>query len=68
MAGKKTSAEQAREEAEEATLGSMLDGAFGAMDGIEGPSEPEPIAEETSEVPAESVSYTHLTLPTILLV
>ena len=54
MAGKKTSAEQAREEAEEATLGSMLDGAFGAMDGIEGPSEPEPIAEETSEVPAES--------------
>ena len=48
MAGKKTSAEQAREQAEEATLGSMLDGAFGAMDGIEGPS----------------VSYTHLTLPT----
>ena len=59
MAGKKTSAEQAREEAEEATLGSMLDGAFGAMDGIEGPSEPEPpepepIAEETPEVPAEA--------------
>ena len=56
MAGKKTSAEQAREEAEEATLGSMLDGAFGAMDGIEGPSEPEPepIAEETSEDPVEA--------------
>ena len=63
MAGKKTSAEQAREEAEEATLGSMLDGAFGAMDGIEGPSEPEPpepepiaeeTPEETSEIPAES--------------
>ncbi len=35
MATKKTSAEQAREQAEEAALGSMLDGAFGAMDGIE---------------------------------
>jgi len=41
MADKKTSAEQAREQAEEATLGSMLDGAFGAMDGIEGSQEPE---------------------------
>lgn len=46
MATKKTSAEQAREQAEEAALGSMLDGAFGAMDGIEatppssGPTEP----------------------------
>ena len=35
MAAKKTSAEEAREQAEEAALGSMLDGAFGAMDGIE---------------------------------
>jgi len=35
MATKKTSAEEAREQAEEAALGSMLDGAFGAMDGIE---------------------------------
>ena len=48
MAAKKTSAEQAREKAEEAALGSMLDGAFGAMDGIEtppsdsGPSGPPP--------------------------
>ena len=37
MAAKKTSAEQAREKAEEAALGSMLDGAFGAMEGIENP-------------------------------
>ena len=37
MAAKKTSAEQAREKAEEAALGSMLDGAFGAMEGIETP-------------------------------
>ena len=35
MALKKTSAEEAREQAEEAALGSMLDGAFGAMEGIE---------------------------------
>ena len=54
MAAKKTSAEEAREQAEEAALGSMLDGAFGAMDGIEatpplsgppgppGPSSPPP--------------------------
>jgi len=35
MVTKKTSAEEAREQAEEAALGSMLDGAFGAMDGIE---------------------------------
>ena len=48
MAAKKTSAEQAREKAEEAALGSMLDGAFGAMEGIEtppsesGPSGPPP--------------------------
>lgn len=35
MAAKKTSAEEAREQAQEAALGSMLDGAFGAMDGIE---------------------------------
>ena len=35
MAARKTSAEEAREQAEEAALGSMLDGAFGAMDGIE---------------------------------
>ena len=46
MAAKKTSAEEAREQAEEAALGSMLDGAFGAMEGIEstppsaGPSGP----------------------------
>ena len=46
MASKKTSAEEAREQAEEAALGSMLDGAFGAMEGIEstppspGPSGP----------------------------
>lgn len=46
MAEKKTSAEEAREQAEEAALGSMLDGAFGAMEGIEstppspGPSGP----------------------------
>lgn len=46
MAAKKTSAEAAREQAEEAALGSMLDGAFGAMEGIEnaapspGPSGP----------------------------
>ncbi len=50
MAGKKTSAEQAREQAEEATLGSMLDGAFGAMDGIEGPPEPETKSSETAEM------------------
>ena len=37
MAAKKTSAEEAREQAEEAALGSMLDGAFGAMEGIEQP-------------------------------
>ena len=37
MAAKKTSAEEAREQAEEAALGSMLDGAFGAMEGIEPP-------------------------------
>ena len=43
MAAKKTSAEQAREKAEEAALGSMLDGAFGAMEGIEtSPSDPGP--------------------------
>ena len=35
MVTKKTSAEEAREQAEEDALGSMLDGAFGAMDGIE---------------------------------
>ena len=35
MVAKKTSAEEAREQAEEAALGSMLDGAFGAMEGIE---------------------------------
>ena len=52
MAGKKTSAEQAREQAEEATLGSMLDGAFGAMDGIEGPPEPEPSSPEP--IPTET--------------
>ena len=40
MAAKKTSAEEAREQAEEAALGSMLDGAFGAMEGIE-PTTPE---------------------------
>lgn len=48
MAAKKTSAEEAREQAEQAALGSMLDGAFGAMEEIEspkpseqtGPSEP----------------------------
>ena len=61
MAGKKTSAEQAREQAEEATLGSMLDGAFGAMDGIEGPPEPEPsspepIPTETPEPTSEPTS------------
>ena len=61
MAGKKTSAEQAREQAEEATLGSMLDGAFGAMDGIEGPPEPEPsspepIPPETPEPTSEPTS------------
>ncbi len=49
MAGKKTSAEQAREQAEEATLGSMLDGAFGAMDEIEGPQEPEKPSPEPAE-------------------
>ena len=37
MAAKKTSAEEAREQAEEAALGSMLDGAFGAMEEIEKP-------------------------------
>ena len=43
MAAKKTSAEEAREQAEEAVLGSMLDGAFGAMEGIEStPSSPGP--------------------------
>ena len=43
MAPKKTSAEEAREQAQEAALGSMLDGAFGAMEGIETPpSSPEP--------------------------
>ena len=44
MAAKKTSAEEAREQAEEAALGSMLDGAFGAMEGIEqtAPEEPAP--------------------------
>ncbi|MBL6882652.1 MAG: hypothetical protein ISR08_06660, partial [Candidatus Poseidoniaceae archaeon] len=52
MAGKKTSAEQAREQAEEATLGSMLDGAFGAMDGIEGP--PEPTSDSLVEAPGPS--------------
>ena len=50
MTGKKTSAEQAREQAEEATLGSMLDGAFGAMDGIEGPPEPETPSSDPVEV------------------
>ena len=40
MVAKKTSAEEAREQAEEAALGSMLDGAFGAMEGIE-PTTPE---------------------------
>jgi ribulose-5-phosphate 4-epimerase/fuculose-1-phosphate aldolase len=49
MDGKKTSAEQAREQAEQATLGSMLDGAFGAMDGIEGPPEPETQSSEPEE-------------------
>ena len=49
MDGKKTSAEQAREQAEQATLGSMLDGAFGAMDGIEGPPEPETQSPEPEE-------------------
>ena len=53
MADKKTSAEQAREQAEEATLGSMLDGAFGAMDGIEGPQEPEA---QTPEPPTPASS------------
>ena len=53
MADKKTSAEQAREQAEEATLGSMLDGAFGAMDGIEGPQEPETQIPEPA-IPASS--------------
>ena len=52
MADKKTSAEQAREQAEEATLGSMLDGAFGAMDEIEGPQE----AEVQTPEPATPVS------------
>lgn len=61
MAGKKTSAEQAREQAEEATLGLMLDGAFAAMDGIEGPPEPEPsspepIPTETPEPTSEPTS------------
>jgi len=42
MATKKTSAEEAREQAEEATLGSMLDGAFGAMEGIETSPPPTP--------------------------
>ena len=42
MATKKTSAEEAREQAEEATLGSMLDGAFGAMEGIETSPAPTP--------------------------
>ena len=42
MAAKKTSAEEAREQAEEAALGSMLDGAFGAMEGIEQPAPEEP--------------------------
>ena len=42
MATKKTSAEEAREQAEEATLGSMLDGAFGAMEGIEASPAPTP--------------------------
>ena len=42
MAAKKTSAEEAREQAEEAALGSMLDGAFGAMEEIEQPAPEEP--------------------------
>ncbi len=55
MAAKKTSAEQAREQAEEATLGSMLDGAFGAMDGIEGSSDLEnPPSNPPSEAPGPS--------------
>ena len=68
MAGKKTSAEQAREQAEEATLGSMLDGAFGAMDGIEGPPEPEPsspepIPTETPEPTSEPTSDSPVEAP-----
>ena len=50
MATKKTSAEAAREQAEEAALGSMLDGAFGAMEGIEAT----PPSEGPQGPPAES--------------
>ena len=54
MATKKTSAEAAREQAEEAALGSMLDGAFGAMEGIEAT----PPSEAPSGPPAESPTDT----------
>ena len=50
MAAKKTSAEEAREQAEEAALGSMLDGAFGAMEGIE----------NTTPSPGPSLSLIHI--------
>ena len=54
MATKKTSAEAAREQAEEAALGSMLDGAFGAMEGIEAT----PSSEGPSGPPAKSPTDT----------
>tara|TARA_B100000212_G_scaffold123466_2_gene92573 strand:- start:1590 stop:2972 length:1383 start_codon:yes stop_codon:yes gene_type:complete len=54
MATKKTSAEAAREQAEEAALGSMLDGAFGAMEGIEAT----PPSEVPQGPPAESPTDT----------
>ncbi|MBP66650.1 MAG: hypothetical protein CMA67_05265 [Euryarchaeota archaeon] len=54
MATKKTSAEAAREQAEEAALGSMLDGAFGAMEGIEAT----PPSEGPQGPPAESPTDT----------
>ena len=52
MAAKKTSAEEAREQAEEAALGSMLDGAFGAMEGIEQPAPEEPAPSGPTGPPA----------------
>ena len=56
MATKKTSAEAAREQAEEAALGSMLDGAFGAMEGIEATPPPEVPQGPPAESPTDTIT------------
>ncbi|RJV01310.1 MAG: hypothetical protein DWC06_03085, partial [Candidatus Poseidoniales archaeon] len=54
MAGPKTSAEKAREDAENAAADDMFGGAFDGLDGLTPPAEQEPVESQDETPDAES--------------